>query len=683
MTRLAPGVLFVDRYRVDRLLGEGGAGTVYRAVDRRTGREVALKVLFEDAHGQQPKVLARFQREVKIIAGLGGPHTVQLLDAGESDGLLYFVYEYLEGRDLEQVIAEDAPLGTADTIAILRQIAASLGAAHDLGLLHRDVKPANVRVYSPRGAPYQVKVLDFGIARSFDSSVTRITSENALLGTPHFMAPEQIKGEDLTPAVDVYALGLVAIELLTGRPAVQDDSIQAILHQHVNVGVSLPANFPVAPTLRRLVDAMCDRSPTERPRSMGEVIKGLDAVAPSERPLSAHSLGSAVARKRAPLSRDRKIFYLAAGVGIAAVMASIALFGLIATPTREAPPSAPTQVAAPSLSPSAPALVEPREPMARTEEADLGASDDVERSPERAGPVPTDDGCLRERIEPGAKMETVVIHGVARNVLVYRPEGLDPTKRSPAVWLFHSGRQAGPTKFFEESRFEDLADEYGFYVVAPESLTHFATGGIARQEAWSRRRVETRFLREAIPRLEERHCLDPDRRMSVGTSTGGRFLELRACDLGFRATAISSIRIKELGDNCVGLIPMLRIDGRNDPRLPYEGGDVPLFGFVTGAEKIHAIRRDEYRCSGAPTVWQEGATWTCRWQGECREPLAICVHDGGHAWPNQRPETTDGLSRFVGLGTGLPMQMPAARVVSEFFFEKVAPPDPEETTTAP
>ena len=203
---LLPYDLLDDRYRLELLLGRGGMAAVYRAVDIRLDRHVAIKML-GDAPGADER---RFQAEVRTLARFSHPNLVRILDAGDVDGRLYLVMDLIEGTTLAARL-HDGPLDHNEVVAIGASIASALAYVHGEGIVHRDIKPANI-LLDARGGAY---LADFGIARLVNT--TGMTATGLLLGTPAYLAPEQVRGEDIGAPADVFALGLVLIECLTGE----------------------------------------------------------------------------------------------------------------------------------------------------------------------------------------------------------------------------------------------------------------------------------------------------------------------------------------------------------------------------------------------------------------------------------------------------------------------------------
>jgi len=264
------GEVLEGRYEVQSLLGEGGMGTVFAGVQTSLDRPVAIKVLRPEMTTSE-EIVKRFTREAKLTARLSHPHTIKLFDFGQSDdGLVYLVMELLEGSELFSVLRERGPLPVPRALRIAWQVARALRAGHRLGIVHRDLKPSNVRITEDDGGQDHAIVLDFGFAKKLDESVSqRLTIAGTLLGTPAYMSPEQAAGKPVSHASDIYALGVVLFEMLTGRVPFADKSMFNILMMHKT---QLPP--PLAEVrqelasyteLQALVYSLLDKDPKARP----------------------------------------------------------------------------------------------------------------------------------------------------------------------------------------------------------------------------------------------------------------------------------------------------------------------------------------------------------------------------------------------------------------------------------
>lgn len=287
-----PGDVFEDAYRVDSILGSGGFARVYKATELGLERPVALKILrppvrdYDDDAAREnylETLMKRFQREALLLSKLKSPYTVTMLHYGKTDdGLLYMVLELIDGVSLAEVSREGMPLEPGRVVRILSQVLESLHEAHTMGMLHRDLKPANIMIYEHLGEADHVKLLDFGIAKTVSdvggAGKKDLTSDGTLIGTPRYMAPEQIQGEETGPPADIYALGLVAYELIVGERAITDDSsIQIIGQQMSPRSFILPDHVAVPLGLRNLVNRMIDKSLSRRYESAKQILDDLRA----------------------------------------------------------------------------------------------------------------------------------------------------------------------------------------------------------------------------------------------------------------------------------------------------------------------------------------------------------------------------------------------------------------------
>lgn len=230
---LAPGQLIADKYRVERVLGEGGMGYVVAAHHLKLDQRVALKFLKPDAL-KHPHVVQRFAREARAAAKIRGEHVARVIDVGDlPSGAPYIVMEYLEGEDLGQRLQQRGPLQVEEAVGYLLQACEALAEAHAAGIVHRDLKPPNLFLARTAGRIPIVKVLDFGISKALDESADggrHLTSTSMIMGTPHYMSPEQLRSSrDVDPRSDIWALGVVLFELLTGQPPFDGENPTAVI----------------------------------------------------------------------------------------------------------------------------------------------------------------------------------------------------------------------------------------------------------------------------------------------------------------------------------------------------------------------------------------------------------------------------------------------------------------------
>jgi serine/threonine-protein kinase len=261
-----------EKYRLEERLGVGGMGTVYRARHLLIDRPVAIKVL-NKLFVEDEAARTRFRREARAAGRLQHPNAVTVTDFGESqDGYVYLVMELLEGRTLRDVLAKEAPLDVARSVALMLQISAAVAAAHDAGIIHRDLKPANIFVVQHPEVPAVVKVLDFGIAKLAselldDEDSLTLTQVGAMIGTPRYMSPEQCDGLELTPAADVYSLGCILYEMLTGTVPFSGATPLAIAVRQTSEIPRSPRDFvsSIPAALEQVVLHTLEKRPEDRP----------------------------------------------------------------------------------------------------------------------------------------------------------------------------------------------------------------------------------------------------------------------------------------------------------------------------------------------------------------------------------------------------------------------------------
>jgi len=208
---LTRGIVFAGRYEIIEELGAGGMGCVYRAFDRKIGEEVALKLL-KEAIAADPRIVERFRNELKTARKIRHANVCGMFDLGEEGDTLFISMEYVRGEDLKSLLKRTEKLTVGKAVSVGRQVAEGLAEAHKLGVVHRDLKPGNIMIDREGNA----RVMDFGIARTLSAAGT--TAEGVIIGTPEYMSPEQVEGKPADPRSDLYALGVILYEMVTGRP---------------------------------------------------------------------------------------------------------------------------------------------------------------------------------------------------------------------------------------------------------------------------------------------------------------------------------------------------------------------------------------------------------------------------------------------------------------------------------
>ncbi len=295
-----PGVDHVidGRYRIGELIGEGGMGRVYLGEHVDIGRQVAIKILHQ-VYGRLPDLVERFRREARAASKIGHPHIVDVTDSGTtSDGSFYFVMEYLEGDELANVIDSEGALGVDRSLRIVTQICRALHAAHAVNIVHRDLKPENVFLTIREGVADFVKVLDFGIAKNTEAEAVRakrLTSPGMAMGTPEYMAPEQAAGKPADVRCDVYSVGAILYEMLTGCPPYSGDNFMEILTKKATVDPKPPKEIrtDLPDEVNTLVLRAMAREPADRPISMEAFEYELTKCLSGRGPAVANMLGIA------------------------------------------------------------------------------------------------------------------------------------------------------------------------------------------------------------------------------------------------------------------------------------------------------------------------------------------------------------------------------------------------------
>jgi hypothetical protein len=326
--------LIGGRYELKHVVGSGGMSTVYCAFDTLLERNVALKIL-HDQYGEDEEYVERFRREARAVAQLSHPNIVTVIDRGEEDGKQFIVFELIEGDNLKDLVGRGGPMPVRRVLELCLEIGRALAFAHAQGLIHRDVKPQNVLLNGDGRA----KVTDFGIVRSLDA--VGHTETGTVLGTSHYIAPEQARGERVDAQTDVYSFGVVLYELLAGEVPYPGDNFLSVAMKHVNEPIpNVLDSRPDTPLrLATLIERSLAKQPEARPASMNEVVAELEAVLAEldakdggegtmimRRPVTAPTPPARGKRRAAPRARRFPVWLLIlAGLLILAVVGGILL----------------------------------------------------------------------------------------------------------------------------------------------------------------------------------------------------------------------------------------------------------------------------------------------------------------------------------------------------------------------
>src|SRR5690349_7749208 len=278
--RFTPGQILAERYRIVALAGRGGMGEVFRAEDLTLGQIVAMKFLPERL-SQDEAALSRFHAEVRNARQVSHPNVCRVFDIGETDGVLFLTMEYVDGEDLASVVRRIGRLSPDKATEIARQICAGLAAAHERGVIHRDLKPANVML----DGTGKIRITDFGLA----GVAASIQSEDARAGTPAYMAPEQLAGKEVTTKSDIYSLGLILYEILTGKRAFEASTLQELVRLRESGTITNPSTLvrDLDPLIERVILRCLEADPEKRPVSALQVAAALPGGDPLAAALAA------------------------------------------------------------------------------------------------------------------------------------------------------------------------------------------------------------------------------------------------------------------------------------------------------------------------------------------------------------------------------------------------------------
>ena len=288
------GKVIDGRYKVEAIVGEGGMGVVYRCSHTMIGKKFALKVLRADM-ARDSEVTERFLNEARAASAIGNPHIIDISDFGQlPDGATYFVMEFLLGRALNGVDPDGQRMSMDRILKVARQLGEGLAAAHAVGIVHRDLKPDNIFLVE-RGTDKEfVKILDFGIAK-VSSSEGKLTRAGAVFGTPHYMSPEQAAGTSIDHRGDIYSLGVILYELVSGRVPFDADNFMSVLTQHMYKAPDVLAEVTaeahlLPPGLEAIVMKCLAKRPEQRYQSMDELVADIDKVLAGRAPIASREL---------------------------------------------------------------------------------------------------------------------------------------------------------------------------------------------------------------------------------------------------------------------------------------------------------------------------------------------------------------------------------------------------------
>ena len=598
-----PPALFEQRYKLLRLLGEGGFARVYLARDIEVEREVAIKILLPRGGQIEPRMAARFVTEARVIASLRDPHTVRLFDFGTSShGLLYSVFEYVEGIDLAQAIMRRGALGPDVTTHILRQILEALREAHQSGVVHRDIKPANIIVHHHFEDEFAVKLIDFGIARPNETLLAggRLTKTGHLVGSPRYMAPEQIFGDPVVPATDLYALGHVAIEMLLGRHFVDGSRDRVMLFHATGADPTLPEEVG-PPYLCKVLERMVAHEVADRYPSADQVLHDLFGA-------DAHRVVASTPAEPAPQTKRAHLPMLAGGVALVVV----ALAVMFSADDREDVEVAPREL--PSALLARAQQAPPVQPSAAPTLVDVGETFDADSDADAAPPS----GCGR----PRSVSDVRVPLGDYREGRIFVPSPYQPDVRHTLIVSFRN-TNVGPGDFSRRSGFREMVERgEPIVLVGPDNKAEWNT--------WSDYEM-IEDTRKMVDHVREYYCIDPSRIFAIGHGEGARKAHLFACEVPLAGLALSSYAEPPGRPTCSPSppVPVIHVAGRRDPFVPIDGGLGCAGGTVIAAAEQDHRWWQRNTCKGTPQRGSITGDAECK-QYECAAaPYVRCIAEGG------------------------------------------------------
>ena len=674
MSERLAGTRIADRYELLEVLGEGGYGTVWRAVETNVNRPVAIKFL--KAGMLDDEARRRFRREAKALGRLQHPGSVTLIDFGDDDGL-YLVTEFLDGEELGDWL-RSARRAFGELITVATQILDVLGHAHTQHIVHRDLKTANIIVTTARNGEPRAKVLDFGISSIMGSKRGSITKTGDVFGTPGYMSPEQLRGEEVGPASDLYAFGAILFLMLEGKPVFEHETSVELMMKHMTVQAPLIAES-YGPQLQSVVAKLLAKEPGARFRSALQAKTALQsaaqmASAPAgfgraghmtpvpgghfqtpgvgpHTPRPGHGLGPATAiPAELPPGRASNAKLLV----VAAVLIVTVVAGLVAVMVYSR---------SQSNTPVVVRLPEPVEARQRTA-APKAVVDEATPIEEPAEPS----ACEREH-EPGL---VELVPGTSKT-LVYVPTSYTPGRKHHTVIMFHD-RDQPPQDLFENSGFQQFADEHSWVVLlpfAPSRTLRLPFGNQTYQSPWeddddSEQAWSTAYDQD----LRSKFCLSGEVHVWGHGAGGAAARRVGRFELT-KVWAASAWRRKESKKvRQEAERPHLLIAPTQDGRNPVNGGS----GCVSfGADPVRSLRkhiideREVAKCGRkikAPS-YPDGKceAW------ECEHPFVVCSVDGGRPFKGQ--------PHRVHECEGPASEFPYAQAVAEFFAKHMS--DPQTT----
>ncbi|HLG95036.1 MAG TPA: tetratricopeptide repeat protein [Bryobacteraceae bacterium] len=298
-TQLRPGTSFGSRYRIEKLLGEGGMGAVYKAYDSELGRTVALKLVKKDLASSR-QIMQRFKQELLLASRISHKNILRIHDLGEVDGIKFITMAFVEGTDLAGLIEKDGGLSLERALKFAKQLCSALDAAHSEGVVHRDLKPQNILIDQSD----QLFVSDFGLAKSLEPDMTAMTQAGQVLGTPRYMSPEQVEAKEIDQRSDLYSLGLIFYEMFTAELPFRAESTFQLMYKHVNEPPKDPRTIcaGLPEYIANVIMKCLEKDPAKRYQSAQEILADLEAqsAAPVSAPAGSRTISIQVRKPSRP-----------------------------------------------------------------------------------------------------------------------------------------------------------------------------------------------------------------------------------------------------------------------------------------------------------------------------------------------------------------------------------------------
>lgn len=623
------GDLIAQKYRLERPLGEGAYGAVWKANYQKLRRSVAIKFLKSSV--LEADADRRFEREAKALGRLDHRNCVVLYDYGHHEDQAFLVTEFVDGETLHTWAQREQDL--VEILDVIYQLLDALVHAHQMSVIHRDLKPGNVLLTRDLDDALCVKVLDFGISSVVGEKRGDITKTGELFGTPGYMSPEQLTGENVGARSDLYSLGVILFYLIERKaPFVAKTQIEAALKHLTHEAPALEREVPDG--LRVIVARLLEKDPDARfpsARAVQAALRDLPIarqsapLPPAPLPLPPAAFLTPRPTEPEPIRQPPRPIVVedppttTVGWTIAAVVLVLATFAYFvfapAEPDAPVPPS-PTRIAAALRTAEVPPPTAAVAPASDAGRADANASRGLSA------------GCGGANRPTGLQTISVVTGLDEDNIQVYVPSTYDPNTPHPFVLIFHDTLQT-PRMLLDQTGFAELADRDGFVLVLPEHDTMF--------NAWHARKEHRRARRE-LDVVASELCLDLDQMHLYGHGGGGYAAEEIACAAtGVQAVAVSAHRLGEGESPCKHPdVRYLLLAPLHDERDPVAGGVGCLGGAKISLAAHEAAYRRIHGCGDTrEVVFRRGNSQCFTW--DCVTPFTSCHIDGGRPLPGGTP----------------------------------------------